>query len=283
LGAVEISLLDASVMLDGIVTGQRDYVEEATQKGTVLIKEIIGPGGEVLYKAQPKKQQVSNFVTGILVSDILHNIVEHGTGRRAKGYKTKAGISVPLLGKTGTTNGFKNAAFVGVVPRADAGSWNPQEGVIISTYVGYDMPKSMMYKRTKLSGSSGALPVWLQTVKGVELSGLLGHPHKEMVWEPSTETGFYAKNVNAETGIVEEEGTSKVWIYDPNALWGKETSHQRAFSPVGIGDVPKWKPLHALESEDVIEEDAQIRIAPQEDSAVLIEPRLKRETEVKDE
>ena len=203
LGATEISLLDASVMLDGIVTGQRDYLEEATQKGTILVKEIIGPAGEILYKASPKQQQVSNFVTGVLISDILYNIVEHGTGRRAKSYKTETGISVPLLGKTGTTNGFKNAAFLGVVPRAEAGTWNPQEGVIIATYVGYDMPKPMKYKRTKLSGSSGALPVWLQTVKGVEKSGLLGHPHKDMRWEASSENGFYAKKVSNETAIID--------------------------------------------------------------------------------
>ena len=286
LGAAEISLLDASVMLDGIITGQRDYVEEATQKGTVLIKEIIGPAGEVLYKAEPKQQQVSNFVTGVLVSDILYNIVEHGTGRRARKYKTEEGVRIPLLGKTGTTNGFKNAAFVGVVPKAEAGTWNPQEGVIISTYVGYDMPKPMKYKRTKLSGSSGALPVWLQTVKGVELSGLLGHPHKDMNWAPSTENGFYSKKVNDKTGILDEEGSSRTWIYDPESLWGQETTHQRAFSPVGIGDVPKWQPLkdRYVEEKSELDEGVQVRIIPQEeDSGEPIEPRLQEEQKIKKE
>ena len=241
LGAVEITLLDAAMLYSGLLTGQRTMVEDDSQKGNVLIERIEGPSGELLFEALPKTQQVSNFVSGMLLSNILHNVVQHGTGRRAKYVKTAEGIPIPVIGKTGTTNGYKNAAFVGMVPKAEAGTWVVGEGVTVATYVGFDTPTSMRFGRYKLSGSSGALPVWMETAKGVSRSQFIGQPKEGMSFEAPEDYGFHGIPVNHKTGSLLTDGTAKTWVYNSTVLWGQEPTHIRAFSPVDANEVPEWK------------------------------------------
>ncbi len=246
LGAVEITLLDAAMLYSGLLTGQRTRVEDDSQQGNMLIQRIEGPSGEVLYEAQPKTQQVSNFVSGMLLSNILHNVVQHGTARRAKYLKTADGISIPVLGKTGTTNGFRNAAFVGMVPKAQEGAWLVQDGVTIATYVGYDGNEPMRFGRYSLSGASGALPVWMETVQGVAVSEFIGQPSKTM--EFTAPQNYHPVAVSSKTGRTDEEGTAETWVYTTEALlFGQEASHMRAFSPVDANEAPEWRsPLERI-------------------------------------
>ncbi len=247
LGAVELTLLDAAMLYNGLLTGQRTKVEDDSDKGNVLIERIEGPTGEVLFEAKPQTQQVSNFVSGMLLSNILHNVVEHGTGRRARKLKTDEGVSIPVVGKTGTTNGYRNAAFVGMVPKAESGTWELMEGVTVATYVGFDDNTPMRFGRTTLSGASGALPVWMETVRGIGKSEFIGYPKEDMDFTAPEEFGFHSVEVDRITGYALEEGTAETWIYNPNVLWGQEPSHIRAFAPVDAEEVPQWKePLTVL-------------------------------------
>jgi penicillin-binding protein 1A len=278
LGAVDISLLDAAMMYNGILTGSRYSLKQNQQKGNILVKKIIGPQGEVLYEAEPEKKQVSNFVSGLLVSDILQNVVEHGTGRRANKYKTSNKTLVPLIGKTGTTNSFKNAAFIGLVPKAYGGSWSIADGVVLATYVGFDEPRPMKYGKTKLSGASGALPVWLQTVEGVEKSGYMGRPNPELTWEAPIQDGLFSVSVDTRIGFPDSTAKGRVWIYDPQNLWGQEPVHNRAFSPVNVDQAPLWNPLISTGDKEN-EEIQNIRLIPQENEVdeKEINPRIQRE------
>ena len=241
LGAVELTLLDAAMLYNGLLTGQRTRVEADSDKGNVLIQRIEGPTGEVLFEAQPETQQVSNFVSGMLLSNILHNVVEHGTGRRARRLSTDDGVPIPVVGKTGTTNGYRNAAFVGMVPKAESGTWELLEGVTVATYVGFDDNSPMRFGRTSLSGASGALPVWMETVRGIGKSAFIGLPQEDMDFDAPEEFGFHAVSVDRGTGYPTEDGTAEAWIYNPNVLWGQEPTHIRAFAPVDANEVPQWK------------------------------------------
>ena len=66
-----------------------------------------------------------------------------GEPEGACGAVTLDGAVVPVGGKTGTTNGFRNAAFLGFVPRATEEGWQAAGGVVIASYVGYDDNRSM--------------------------------------------------------------------------------------------------------------------------------------------
>ena len=97
LGAVELTLLDAAMLYNGLLTGQRTKVEDDSDKGNILIERIEGPAGEVLFEATPQTQQVSNFVSGMLLSNILHNVVEHGTVAGHETSKQRMGLQFLLL------------------------------------------------------------------------------------------------------------------------------------------------------------------------------------------
>ena len=247
LGAVELTLLDAAMLYNGLLTGQRTKVEDDSDKGNILIERIEGPAGEVLFEATPQTQQVSNFVSGMLLSNILHNVVEHGTGRRGTNTQNRGWGFNPVVGKTGTTNGYRNAAFVGMVPKAQSGTWELMEGVTVATYVGFDDNTPMRFGRTTLSGASGALPVWMETVRGIGQSEFIGYPKADMNFNAPEEFGFHSVVVDRMTGHVLENGSAETWIYNPNVLWGQEPTHIRAFAPVDAEEVPQWKePLPVL-------------------------------------
>lgn len=78
---------------------------------------------------------------------MMEGVVESGTA-----YSLKK-LGVPLAGKTGTTNDFIDAWFVGFSPDIAVGVW-----------VGYDTPRSL---GTGETGAKAALPIWQQFMAGV--------------------------------------------------------------------------------------------------------------------
>jgi len=121
------------------------------------------------------------------VGAMLMQVVKHGTGRRASGavkpnsndprrsQRLKAlGAVVPFAGKTGTTNAYRNAAFVGMVPGLRPGgedlTWGA--GHVVAVYVGYDDNSEMKRGGIRIAGASGGLPVWIDVARScVEASG----------------------------------------------------------------------------------------------------------------
>ena len=72
---------------------------------------------------------------------MLRGVVERGTGQAAKV------LGRPIAAKTGTTNDYSNAWFIGYTPRLATGVW-----------VGYDRPRSLGKDET---GSRVAVPIWV--------------------------------------------------------------------------------------------------------------------------
>lgn len=191
LGASELTLEEATAVYAGITSGEawdfQGEVNGASVSSTglpfpppdhpsLLIAEIRDVDGRVLYKAKPTSHEVAEGYAPALTSDILRNVVVHGTGRRASAAVTLEGGPVPVLGKTGTTNDFRNAAFLGVAPYFDGEGWRAERGTAIGVYVGYDDNRPMARGRIRLAGASGALPVWIAAAQGAARAGLLGEP-----------------------------------------------------------------------------------------------------------
>ncbi len=186
LGAAELTVEEAATLYQGMATGARyDFPGTVTlpsgpeavaapEHSTLLIAEIRDADGNVLYQARPRPRQVGDPVAGRLIGDVLRNVVRFGTGRRAASAARVGRSVVPLTGKTGTTNAFRNAAFVGFVPRAESGAWTWGQGYTLAAYVGFDDNTSMSAGRVRLSGASGALPAWMGTAAGMADAGLLG-------------------------------------------------------------------------------------------------------------
>jgi penicillin-binding protein 1A len=83
--------------------------------------------------------------TAYIVTNMLEDVVQSGTGIRARV------LGRPVAGKTGTTNEFADAWFVGYTPNLAAGVW-----------VGFDDRRSLGDRE---AGASVALPVWVAFMK----------------------------------------------------------------------------------------------------------------------
>jgi penicillin-binding protein 1A len=225
LGASEITLEEATSLYSGLLTGsawefaitREDGTKEELRTATALIQEIRTVDGDVLYRATPTATQVSEPVVGELTQDILWNVVQHGTGQRAKTAIVHGGRPVPVGGKTGTTNDFRNAAFVGFLPLAKPNGYAVAGGYSIGVYVGYDDNRPMESGKIKLAGSSGALPAWIGTVKGLVAANLIGEPPTlaldvnapyPLLYDPA----LPRVPVDETTGIPSLEGTASVLV-----------------------------------------------------------------------
>ena len=192
LGAVDISLEEAATVYQGLVSGGRWRFPGARFEGsgiaglraarpvaepeddTLLIAEIRDREGNVIYQARPRLDPRLDPAASREIGGILRDVVRFGTGRRAEGAVRVGGRPVPLAGKTGTTNGYRNAAFTGFVPRYSADGWRWGDGWVVAAWVGYDDNRPMRRGRVRLQGSSGALPAWLGVARGLAEAGLLG-------------------------------------------------------------------------------------------------------------
>ncbi len=176
LGSNVISLYEVARMYEGITSGMVYTIDGLQSAGLDLIARIETYDGEVIYTSKPVKKRLVDPQTTLAVNDILRNVVKYGTGRYAyrnvqlhsrdpelESNLLQMGITVPVLGKTGTANRFSNAAFAGLVPGSYQGRENGvtlQNGLVLASYVGYDDNKPMAKGTTHITGSTGALPVW---------------------------------------------------------------------------------------------------------------------------
>jgi membrane peptidoglycan carboxypeptidase len=100
------------------------------------------------------------------------------------------GVALPVAGKTGTTNDYRNAAFLGVVPRLGAEGWEAASGFTVGAYVGFDDNRSLHNRAIRLQGANGALPVWIGVADGIARAGLVGTPDPNTEAELATSAGL---------------------------------------------------------------------------------------------
>ena len=179
LGAVEITLEEAVKMYEGILTGMVwSYPGEAAGAGArvaappfpaLLIREIQTVDGRVLYRARPEAAPSGAPESHAMTADILRNVVEIGTGKRAKGAVKSLGHPVPFGGKTGTTNDARNVAFLGFLPQITRGATTVDGAWTLGVYVGYDDNRPLKLGNSALSGATGALPAWSTMAQRIAL------------------------------------------------------------------------------------------------------------------
>lgn len=110
-----------------------------------LIERIDDAAGDTLYRAEHAESRPLDPGVSWLVTSNLMKVMERGTASTAKSLGwTKVGAAA---GKTGTTNDFKDAWFIGYTSSLTCGVW-----------VGFDIPKTII---SKGYGSALALPVWV--------------------------------------------------------------------------------------------------------------------------
>ena len=143
LGSSGLSLLE-------IVRAYSVFANQGKLIDPLFITRIEDRDGNVMFEKQPEKRRVIDKSTAYIITHLLKEVVQSGTGWRLKA------LNRPVAGKTGTTNNLYDAWFVGYTPRYVTGVW-----------VGFDQEQSLGSKET---GSRAASPIWLDFMKAV-LSG----------------------------------------------------------------------------------------------------------------
>ncbi len=143
LGSAEITLIEQT---SAFSVFPNDGVRIAPR----YITKVTDYEGRVLEEDFPDIKDVVSARTARIMTSMLREVVLHGTAAAA------ARMPFPLAGKTGTTNDFTDAWFVGFSPTLSCGVW-----------IGYDEKKSLGAKET---GARAALPIWMQFMN-VALAG----------------------------------------------------------------------------------------------------------------
>ncbi|HYA85509.1 MAG TPA: penicillin-binding transpeptidase domain-containing protein, partial [Nitrospirota bacterium] len=155
------------------------FASQGMRTEPILIRSIVDGNGKVLEHFEPKPVQTIDPTTAFLVSSLLKSVVQEGTGSGAKR------LGKPLAGKTGTTNNFVDAWFVGYAPSLVTGVW-----------VGYDNSKASL--GNKETGARVALPIWVS----VMASALYNKPAED--FRPTETVSFL--NIDPESGLLAREG-----------------------------------------------------------------------------
>ncbi|HUI45748.1 MAG TPA: PBP1A family penicillin-binding protein [Nitrospirota bacterium] len=140
-----LALGSSSLTLEELTAAYAVFADHGMKLGPVSILSITDSSGQVLYVNDALPEQVMKPETAYLITYLLKGVIERGTGWKARE------LGRPAAGKTGTTNDYRDAWFIGYTPNLVAGVW-----------VGYDNQESIGPKET---GARAALPIWLEFMK----------------------------------------------------------------------------------------------------------------------
>jgi penicillin-binding protein 1A len=133
LGAFEVSLFE-------MTSAYGAFANQGVRVEPYLVEAVRDREGTVLDQTKPEAREVLSPQIAAQMNALLEGVITDGTGAAA------ASLGRPLAGKTGTTDDFTDAWFIGYTPDLVVGVW-----------VGFDAKKSLGSKET---GAAAALPIW---------------------------------------------------------------------------------------------------------------------------
>jgi penicillin-binding protein 1A len=155
LGSGDVTLLE-------LTGAYATFANQGVHMEPLMVRYVTDAQGRLVEENIPQGKEAIDPQVAAGLTRMLQGVVERGTGVAAKV------LERPLAGKTGTTNDFSNAWFVGYTPSIVAGVW-----------VGHDRPRSLGFDET---GARAALPIWV----GVMRAALRGRPVEEFPTPPGS-------------------------------------------------------------------------------------------------
>ena len=142
----------------------------------LFIEKICLHDGTVVFEDYLERERVIAEKTRAGIEAILGSVVKGGTGQQIgrdlkipMGDKGGPELPLPAFGKTGTTNDYRNGAFLGFIaaPKGQNKGFDAASGYAIGDYTGFDDNVSMLRKGFKGTGSSVAIPAWIMQARAV--------------------------------------------------------------------------------------------------------------------
>ncbi len=187
-----LALGASDVTLAALTAAYGAFANGGIVRTPVLIRRVEDSEGAVLFEDAGKSHRAVSEATAFLMSSMLQDVITSGTAYRAR----QGGFALPAAGKTGTTNDYNDAWFVGYTPHVVTGVW-----------VGFDQPKTI-----SSGGYAGelAVPIWASFMK----SATRGHK-PDWFERPSNVVGL---NVCRISGKLPAGGCDHVQVVNRDGL-----------------------------------------------------------------
>lgn len=124
------------------------FVNQGMRVTPISVLRVEDPMGRTLLEDRPQTFEVLDERTSALLISMLRGVVDNGTGAPAR---SKMDFRAPAAGKTGTTDDYTDAWFIGCVPRCACAVW-----------VGFDEKRTL---GSGMTGAKAALPIWVDFMK----------------------------------------------------------------------------------------------------------------------
>ncbi len=141
LGAFEVTPLE-------IAYAYSVFANLGVKAEPVSILAVVAPDGKLLETRNVKMKRVAPASVCYVMNDILKDVFVYGTAARARSF----GFEHEFAGKTGTTNNYRDAWFIGYSPR-----------ILSLVWVGFDDGHS-----TRLAGGEACLPIWTKHMNRID-------------------------------------------------------------------------------------------------------------------
>ncbi len=135
LGTSELSMLELTAAY-GVFATDGYYLRP------IFVKKITDKGGNILEENTPEAKRVLDPKVAYQMNRMLQGVIGEGTARNIRS------LGIPAAGKTGTTDKYMDAWFIGYTPELVTGVW-----------VGFDQKASLGRNET---GAQAAAPIWLE-------------------------------------------------------------------------------------------------------------------------
>ncbi len=174
------------------------FANDGMKVKPIAIKYITDSRGRILESNEPEAVEAISPQTAFLITSLMEEVVKNGTGWRAKA------LDRPVAGKTGTTNEYRDAWFVGYTP-----------DLVSVVWVGFDDMRPLGSQET---GARAASPIWVAFMKDVLKDD--SEPEEFIVPE-----GIVSCTVDPVTGLLTQDETTGITVYF------KEGTEPRQFAP----------------------------------------------------
>lgn len=144
IGAGDTTLLE-------LASAYQVFASGGVARPPYAIESVVDGEGHLIFEHKHRQKRLMSSAVAFLMTGALEQVLKHGTGASAP----RMGLDFPAAGKTGTTDDYRDAYFVGYTPEIVCGTW-----------VGFDRPQSI-----GLSGARAALPAWVHFMVGAEAGG----------------------------------------------------------------------------------------------------------------
>jgi len=140
LGSSSVSLMEITAAYGAVANGGIAVQPTA-------VRSTRDRQGDIVWNAVPDRQQATSPQGAYVLTSLLEGVIQRGTASKAK----VIGLQGAVAGKTGTTDGYRDAWFVGYT-----------SDVVIGVWVGFDDERPL-----RLTGSQAALPIWMDLARRV--------------------------------------------------------------------------------------------------------------------